>query len=162
MYRWIRIFCFTGLLGMQYSAYSQLAQSPYTLIGIGDLSTKGLAHNMGMAGTGIAMPHRFNVNNINPALLTLNQFSTFEVGFNGESRTLHTEELSQKSGGFSLGYLILAFPIVSGKWSSSIGLMPYTYVNYNVLDRQQVIGSEDTVGFSFRGSGGMNTLHWSN
>jgi len=162
MYRWLRIFYFVGFLGMQYSAYSQLAQSPYTLIGIGDLNSKGLAHNMGMAGTGIAMPHRFNVNNINPALLTLNQFSSFDVGFNGESRTLKTDELSQNSGGFSLGYLILAFPIVNGKWSSSIGLMPYTYVNYNVLDRQQVIGSEDTVGFSFRGSGGMNTLHWSN
>ena len=162
MYRWLKIFCFVGLIGMQYSGYSQLAQSPYTLIGIGDLNTKGLAHNMGMAGTGIAMPHRFNVNNINPALLLMNQFSTFEVAFNGEKRTVETDELSQSSGGFSLGYLVLAFPIISERWSSSIGLMPYTYVNYNVIDRQQVIGSNDSVGYLFRGTGGMNTLHWSN
>ena len=160
MYRWLKILFLIGFLGIQYTGYSQLAQSPYTLIGIGDLNTKGLSHNMGMAGTGIAMPHRFNVNNINPALLTLNQYATFEIGFVGENRNLETEDLSQNSGGFNLGYLVLAFPIVKGRWSSSVGLMPYTYVNYNVLDIQQVIGIEDSLGFSFQGSGGMNTIHW--
>jgi len=145
---------------LQYSSYSQLAQSPYSLIGIGDLNSKGLSHNLGMAGTGIAMTHQYNVNNINPALLSLNQYSTFEAGFTGESRTIKSEDLSSNSGGFSLGYLVFAFPIVSGKWTSSIGLMPYSHVQYNVLDRQPIIGSTESMAFLFRGSGGMNTIHW--
>lgn len=152
----------TGLVGLHTLVFSQLAQSPYTLIGIGDLNSKGLSHNMIMGGTGIAMPNLYNINNMNPALISMSRLTSFEVGFLGENRRVETPSLSQNSGGFSLGYLVFSFPIISGKWSTSVGLMPYSYVNYNVKDQQNVIDTEGQVGYSFRGKGGIDAIHWSN
>ena len=57
---------------------AQSASSPYSLFGIGIVSKRGLVYHNNMGGLGISNGKVWILNNINPALLTLNNFSTFE------------------------------------------------------------------------------------
>jgi hypothetical protein len=75
--------------------------------------------------------------------------------------------MSQKSVNGNLNYLATAFPIKPGKWTTSIGLMPYTNINYKLQYQEQVIDNStslpvDTVSILEQGSGGLSQLYWSN
>src|SRR5258708_18638100 len=83
-----------------------------------------------MGGVGISNPQYLYLNNLNPALLVFNRWTTFEAGLIGERRTQTTSSLTEKSGSGNLNYLALGIPIKPGRWTSSVCLMPYTRLNY--------------------------------
>jgi hypothetical protein len=144
------------------ATYGQAARSPYTYLGIGEPYGNALAHNQGMAGVGISNPQYFFLNNQNPALLTFNRFTVFEAGFIGEQRTISNNEKSETNGSGNLNYLITAFPVILGKWTTSVGLMPYSSVNYKLNYNQPIEGSNEQVAVSESGRGGINQFYWSN
>lgn len=122
-----------------------------------------MAHNQGMAGVGISNPQYWYLNNINPALLVYNNFTVLEGGVTGERRTIKgSSGPSEQNTGGNINYLAMGFPIKPGKWTASVGLMPYSYVNYQIGYTQNIIGSSGTVDVTETGSGGLNQAFFSN
>ena len=85
-----------------------------------------------MAGVGYSQPQYWYINNQNPALLVYNTFTTFEAGVIAETRTIKSDSTSQKEKGGNMNYLVLSFPIKRDKWTTSVGLMPFTNVDYRL------------------------------
>lgn len=149
----------------------QAVRSPFTTYGLGDLYSSGLIQNQGMGGVGVAVPHYFHINNQNPALLTFNTVTSFQAGVIGESKTIRGEGTKEINRGGNLNYLVTAFPIMpksasASKWSSSLGLMPVSTVNYSFsyqdYSRNQLGEIKDTINVVETGSGGLNQFFWSN
>jgi len=144
----------------------QAARSPFSSYGIGEQFGSGLTQNMGMGGVGISNPSYWYVNNMNPALLVYNRYTTFQVGIIGEQRTQNSNITTEKSGSGNINYLALALPIKWNKWTTSISLMPYTKLNYKLKYTADVQNTTSataaTVNVVENGSGGVNMLSWSN
>lgn len=157
---------FPYLLGLSLlcfsEAWSQVAKSPFSYVGIGDYYGNALAHNQGMAGVGVSNPQYYYLNNQNPALLVFNRVTVFEAGLIGEKRTVKGNGSSESSVNGNLNYLMLGFPVKYNKWSTSIGLAPYSAVNYKHNYVDNIEGSTTKVNVTETGSGGINQLSWSN
>lgn len=150
------------LLGIAVGVNAQSAASPYSIFGIGTLSNKALSYHDNMGGLGISNGKAWILNNINPALLPLNNFSTFDAGLSVEKRTLNTSELKQSNTSGGLRYLALAFPIADGKWTMAAGLMPYSNVSYNIIASGKVINRDEAdAQYQYIGSGGINQVYLS-
>ncbi|MEM7108581.1 MAG: hypothetical protein AAF519_10185 [Bacteroidota bacterium] len=146
------------------TAFSQASQSPFSSQGIGDLNDLGLAHNRAMGGLGISNVSYWHLNNINPALLPYNTLTVFSAAFVGENRSVENDTGSETNGSGNLAYLTLAFPVKPGKWTTSVGLMPYSNVDYESQDTINVIGAVDgerALKIS-SGTGGLNQFYWAN
>lgn len=145
------------------SSFGQVSKSPFSLYGIGDLYGTGLAQNQGMGGLGISNPSSWYINNQNPALLVFNYVTSVQAGLILENRTVSDGVNSVKNANGNLNYLTMAFPVKPGKWTTSIGLMPYSSVNYKLSSLQPVNGSSSSTVLSQEtGSGGINQFYWSN
>lgn len=145
--------------------WGQAARSPFTTYGIGEPYGNALIHNQG-TGLGISQPQYWYLNNQNPALLVFNTYTVFQVGIVGESRKIQGDTTNEKNVGGNLNYIVMAFPIKVNKWTTSLGLMPYTDVNFSfqypdyVKDQSGAI--VDTLITSETGAGGLTQLYWSN
>lgn len=143
-------------------AVGQAAQSPFSTFGIGEKYGTALINNQGMAGLGIGTPQLFYINNQNPALLVYNGLTIFEAGIVYESRNIKSESTNEKTSGGNMNYLVTSFPIKPGRWTSSVGLMPLTTVNYTLEYDDPIEGSENTAHVTENGSGGLTQVYWSN
>jgi hypothetical protein len=155
------IFCFCLVLLTGNSVLAQGTKSPYTTFGIGESYGTSLVHNQGMGGLGLSRPQFWYINNQNPALLAYNSFTVFSVGMLGEQRELLTATDSEKEQGGNLNYLAIAFPVKYGKVTTSIGLMPYTNVNYKLRYFELIENSQDSAIFVESGNSGLTQLYWS-
>lgn len=143
--------------------WGQAARSPFTTFGIGEPYGNALIHNQGMGGTGVAQPQYWFLNNQNPALLVFNTLTVFEAGIVGERRTLSGESINEKSTGGNMSYLVTAFPIKVNRWTSSVGLMPYTNVDFGFQTTSILDDGEETEQIETEeASGGLTQLYWSN
>jgi hypothetical protein len=144
----------------------QAARSPFSSYGHGDYYGDALVNNQGMAGLGLSNPQYWYLNNQNPALLVYNRFTVFQAGVIGESLSTSSDTLKNKSQNGNLNYLVLGFPLKKNKttgevrWSTGIGLMPYSNVSYSYQYKASVNGKE--VLYSDLGEGGFNQFYWSN
>ena len=80
-----------------------------------------------------------------------------------ENRTIKDGTSSLQNTNGNLNYLVMAFPIKPGRWTTSIGLTPYSGVNYklNVIEPDE--GSLSTNSQKIiKGTGGINQLSWAN
>jgi hypothetical protein len=147
-------------------AWSQAAPSPFTDFGIGEAYGNSLIHNQGAGGIGVSQPQYWFLNNQNPALLVFNPYTVFEVGTIYESRKLKTSELNEKNTGGNLSYLAAAFPIKINRWTTSVGLTPYTHVSYALQFAEQIKDQNgqvvDTATVRQSGTGGLTQVYWSN
>lgn len=148
--------------GVTSFAFSQAARSPFSSFGIGEYYGNNLAHNQGMAGVGISNPQYYYLNNKNPALLVYNRFTVFEGGMIVEQRTVRGDSTKEVNSNGNLNYLIMGFPVKPGKWTTSVGLMPYSNVNFVLNYKNDISGSTNTVDVTEKGSGGINQFFWSN
>lgn len=153
------------------TVYSQAVRSPFSTFGIGDTYGNYLIQNQGMGGMGVSQPQYWYVNNQNPALLVHNMVTVFQAGLVGESRSIKGDTLSEKNLGGNLNYLVTAFPVMpkdnfKSKWSTSLGLMPFSTINYGLFYTERSRDSDgnlvDTVEVRESGSGGLNQFYWSN
>jgi hypothetical protein len=153
------IFCF--VIGATILVRGQAARTPFSSFGIGEYYGSALAHNQGMAGVGISNPQYRYLNNQNPALLIFNRLTTFEAGYVGEIRKLRNASTKEKNGSGNLNYLLIGFPIIPGKWTSSFGITPYSSVNYKLVYTQGIENTLSTVNVAEEGTGGINQASWS-
>ncbi|MBW8048862.1 MAG: hypothetical protein FVQ77_00680 [Cytophagales bacterium] len=153
----------------QNDPYAQdLGNSPYSQFGIGDLTNTAFIRNIAMGNTGTSLAHPNFINNKNPALLTRNKLTIFEASLVGQNKKITTESLSQRDGSANVSYLAFAFPLHQ-KWTSSVGLKPFSNVNYSVsfvrpifIDTSVATPDDDTVSYTYRGNGGITELYWTN
>lgn len=142
--------------------WGQGASSPFTTYGVGDPYGNSLIHNQGMGGTGVSQPQYWFLNNQNPALLVFNTLTVFEAGVIVESRNLSSSTgVNEQSRGGNMNYLATAFPIKPTKWTTSIGLMPYTNVDYG-FEYQETDENDVTIVYREQGLGGLSQVYWSN
>jgi len=140
-------------------------QSIYSFEGLGSLEHQGMPNNFMMGEVGIGTPTRFHINTQNPANLVYNTFSTFQVGLEVDRRSFSGDGVSGTDTEGSLRFLGYAFPIMFGKWSSSIGILPYSTVNYNTFSEGVISGTggeEVTQISDNRGEGGLTHFYWAN
>jgi len=150
------------ILNCSNTVFAQITYSPYTINGIGDISNTGFSNNFGMGDVGIATPTFWHINSQNRALLVNNTLSVFQMGVAGESRTIETEELSYENGNAGIKYLAFAFPVISSKWSTSFGILPYSTVSYNTISSGTIEGTSVPVNFNSIGSGGLSRAYFAN
>jgi hypothetical protein len=157
-----RIYLVLVIVLLSQPSFGQGTQTPYSIKGIGDIVHPSFIVSNALGGTVVAYPGNYNFNPFNPALHAINSLTTFETSFTGEVRRLSEDTLNQSNTSGNLDYLALSFPVAAGKWTSGLSLMPYSYVNYHILSADIVTGSPDTFLINYRGSGGINSLAWSN
>ncbi len=151
------------LVFLAFQASGQAARTPYSSFGIGEPYGNALVNHQGMAGVGVSQPQYFYINNQNPALLIYNSVNTaFQAGIVMERRTVSADTLSETSQGGNMNYLVTAFPIKPGRWTTSVGLMPYTTVNYVLHYTDNVVDRPEEVRITEEGDGGLTQLYWSN
>jgi hypothetical protein len=153
---------FAGLF-LAFESSGQATRSPYSSFGIGEPYGNALINHQGMAGIGVSQPQYWFINNQNPALLVYNAvFTSFQAGIIMERRNISGDTLSEETQGGNMNYLVTAFPVKPGKWTTSVGLMPYTAVNYKLQYNDDIINSTDQASVVEEGSGGLTQLYWSN
>ena len=160
--KWFRIVAVITLTLMVGVGFGQTTVSPYSSSGLGELAYPGMPHNIAMGEVGIATPSYWSINTVNPALLANNQLTTFQVGFQGDYRNFSTSNTSQSNGTGGLRFLSLALPVKPRRWASSVGLTPYSTVNYNFFETVPVPDTDFTSRQAFEGEGGLTRLDWAN
>jgi len=152
------------LLTGSIAAFAQTGiDSPYSRFGVGMTQNKNTnARFQAMGGVSNAMTSIRVVNPSNPATYT--SFDSlsfiFNAGFNGSSVTYRTTTQTEQGTNATLSYVTMGFPVTRW-WRSSLGLLPYSQVGYNIklsfYDEQ--IGRYNKV---FKGTGGLNEVYWGN
>lgn len=159
-----KTFClFIIFLSLHSNIFAQIKQvnSPYSISGIGDIHPIPFAFNRAMGGVGAALRTTLNINNVNPASYSALQLTTFELALQANSLWLNTNTQQKNTATGSLSYLALAFP-VNKYWGAGIGLMPYSYLHYDITTPRNLLQTEDTVQYRFLGSGQLYQFYIGN
>ncbi len=145
---------------------AQHTQSGYSAIGIGEVNWGGYAQNASMGGLGLSYNTRFFLNNMNPALMSSNYESVFQLGLSLDSRSVTgntgtgNETYSTTAGGFKdFGFVL---PIKYAKWNMGFGLTPYTTVNYGFTTENANGPDGSTAIAEVEGRGGIDKVFWTN
>jgi len=136
--------------------------SPYSGFGIGNLSPRTNSILSAMGGTGYALQNPYYINFKNPASYTAFDSLSFvgDVAFNITNQKLRTEDQEYKGAFAQLDYIAIGLPILK-VWRTSIGIMPYSDIGYDILDAYH----KDTIGNitnKYKGEGGLMLLYWGN
>lgn len=158
----LSIFAFTS------TAIAQLGNAPFTALGVGNPVDAVSVRNKGMGYTGVGLASYGHSNLLNPATLTYNNLTLFEIGMYTEQRTLVAESQTQADYGGGLSYMTFAFP-VSQKWTMAVGFKPYTVVSYKFAQSDTLsipVNGQMTpakyYGIQNEGKGGINQVYFSN
>ncbi|MEP6727132.1 MAG: hypothetical protein ABJC98_15030 [Bacteroidota bacterium] len=148
------------------SLYSQNTNSPYSILGIGDIENNLFNRTGGMANTGLAYRNDKYIINNNPASYSAlqQQFFVFEISGRGQFVNYKGSPLEGSSASgkdFAIKRLSVATKI-NKWWGSSAGLMPYSTANYEFNSSKTIQGTNSTVPVSYDGSGGVNQVYWGN
>ncbi len=143
-------------------AHAQIEVTPYSSQGLGNLVRPALTHNLGMGGVGLAIGNGLNINNVNPALLYQNSLSAFDAAFSMEYKDMSKadEIASGWNGGFAYG--TFSFPIIRNRWSLSMGISPYSQVQYSIEETRNINNGDETARLSQEGSGGLSRVQLAN
>ena len=158
---------FTLLLLLSYcSGYSQNTNSPYSILGIGDIDNNFYNRTSGMANTGIAYRNDKAAINNNPAAYSAlqRQFFVFEIAGRGQFVSYKGAPLNSSSANgkdFAIKRLSIATKI-NKWWGSSAGLMPYSTASYEFSSVKNIQGTNLTVPVTYDGTGGVNQVYWGN
>jgi hypothetical protein len=151
----LMLFCSSQLM-------AQTGSTPYSSQGFGYLQGPQLVSNSAMGGIGIANGSPFHINNINPALLYKNRFSSFDVAFTFEYKDMLRSGQTTSGTSAGLAYGVFAFPVIDNRWTSSIGLSPYSQVDFEREAFQPINGIDQEARLMQSGSGGLSKVFFSN
>jgi hypothetical protein len=153
---------FYFLLGLLYapSVYGQfIGSSPYSFYGIGSIRERGSAWNRSLSGTGIALRDDMLLNSLNPAAYTSISSVTqiTELGLFYQNSNIKSSQTSEKWKTGNLQDINFWFRF-SKRWAGSIGIAPFSNVDYTVLSARD-FGEEENVQVSYDGRGGVSQFY---
>jgi hypothetical protein len=144
-------------------AAQNMTSTPYSMFGIGQIDMGEYGRSAGMAGTGIGLRFDNVLNMNNPASLSAIDSMRFIFDFTTEGK--YSQFLSQGSTKniMNANYRRLAAGFrFSPRWATSVGILPFSVVGYNIVSTQQKEGTTSTVDVTDEGSGGISKLYWAN
>lgn len=152
---------FWGLFGLQ--AQNEMS-NPYSGFGIGTVNKYSNAVLDGMGSTSYAVQNPYFINFRNPASYaafdSLSFVADAAASIYVSTLASGSSALTQKNSFARPGYLTIGLP-VTRHWRTSVGVVPYSTVGYNIEDTRTVdnIGN---VSFIYSAKGGLNQLYWGN
>ena len=135
--------------------------SPYSRYGIGELQPASFVNQTGMGGIGIATYNSDRLNFINPASYSFDTITAFDAGIRGEVSQLKTSSIAQTANGVNISYLAFGFPVVKNKWGTSLGVIPYSNMGYDIV-AQETDPQLGQVNYKFKGDGGITRFYLGN
>jgi len=135
--------------------------SPLSIFGIGEIEVRDFGRTTAMGSTGIGIQSDNFLNRLNPAGLTGIDTLRFilDVSASLKMSQFRTKTLREQSTVFNFKSLAVGLRL-SKRWTSSVGLSPYSNVGYKFTDMQMVSDMEFTTVYS--SSGGINKVYWGN
>lgn len=145
--------------------------SPYSILGIGDLADQQFAASLGMGGLSAAYHDPFHLNLLNPASLGWLRSTSFEVGLFGRYAEMQTARQTDEVWSGNLNYIALGFPLrnpinelldrIVPEFGAGMmfSLTPYSNVNYDIEVTSPLNATTNTTG-AFKGDGGTYRLNW--
>ncbi|GAB3542311.1 membrane protein [Pontibacter brevis] len=162
MYKTFRVLIGFAALCLAHTTQAQLiSNTPYSRYGLGEINENyGTVRNAGMAGAGISAANSYQPNTANPALLYYNSITNFTMGIAGQAKRVSSETSSQINGNGNLNNLSLSVPVTK-RWSSAVGLRPFSTVNYQVNVTDGVEGNpQATIFREYVGNGGLSEAYF--
>nr|WP_297309887.1 hypothetical protein [uncultured Flavobacterium sp.] len=145
----ICLFSLSGVYAQQGTA------SPYSYFGTGDQKFKG-TNEVKTMGSLAVYQDSIHLNTLNPASYANLQKTTLALGFSATSANVKTSIASDKTKRSAFDYFALAFP-VGDKVGVSVGIMPSTFVGYNIVSPGQE-GNQKTSS-EYNGEGGISRTY---
>lgn len=158
---WATSLLLTSCMGVAFA--QQQPNFPYSALGVGefDMNAQGMLSGMGYGVSAIRSSNFLN--NTNPAgysaladKLVLGELST-----TGRSANLQSGNSTGKSSDFDLSRFALGLKVAKW-WGSSLGFLPLSRVNYQMVSTQSVAGTSQTYSNVFEGNGGLHEFYWGN
>ncbi len=164
----IKVIVFFLLVAVE-SVFGQHSQnkinSPYSAYGMGNLKSRNVnlvQQAMGGLSIGWSSSTYINPNNAAASAVYDSMHFIFETGIKGELGTLSSLNASESSSSFTLSYMLMGFPVTKW-WGSSIGLLPYSEIGYNIdvaIDMSQYDFGD--IIYNLEGEGRFNQFYWGN
>ena len=156
---WMFLICCLCVFHAQ--AQNEISQ-PYSSYGIGSLnhSSNGVLDAMG--GVSYAMQNPYYINFRNPASYAAFDSLSFIADISGSVYMSHLNQkkMQQKNNYFQPGYIAIGLP-VTRHWRTSLGILPFSSVGYDIED-VQTVENIGRVNYRYSGDGGVNQLYWGN
>jgi hypothetical protein len=147
----IKKFIISACLLLSITTFAQQgSSSPYSFYGIGDEKFKGTLESRSMAGVNLEQDS-IHINLENPASYSSLKFTTFTIGSTYATTQMITNLKSENAKRTTLDYLAVGVPI--GKFGIGIGLIPHSYIGYNIRTGENTIKQK-----TYTGTGGLNKV----
>ena len=146
---------------------AQTNNSPYSVLGIGDIEDSYFNRTNGMASTGIAYRNNRNLISNNPAAYSAldNQWFVGELAIRSKYINYTGPPVDQNANSsFDITFRRFAMGTRIGRhWGSSVGLAPFSSENYEFTAKQSIQGTiGETANAYYQGYGGVNRVYWGN
>lgn len=151
------------ILALPFTASSQSSSintfSPYTFMGIGELSTPGTSYIRSMGGAGIAFRSPWMINYMNPASHSAATPKSFllNFGMEGSSYYLKSSEKKSSHNTFNVRDVAIRFPLAKGL-GMGLSVTPYSSVGYRVQSTEFPAPNFDQVKRTYTGEGGVSQI----
>ena len=155
MYRVIRIFF---LLLIVTNSYAQIGStSPYSIFLLGEQHGNVISQYAAMGGGSTSLNSMKTINPFNPATYSYINSNSFllSTGIRHNVLSIENSTKSQLNQTTLFSHFIFAFPLTR-KIGSSVGLLPYSDVGYNVNTFDQDFDAE----MIYSGDGGLTKLYF--
>lgn len=144
---------------------ANVAFTPYSTFGLGQMAQQGTSFNNVKGGVGIADRNVRFINILNPAAITAREKKSFmmDVGMN-ESNVLYAQgDKRSANNTFNMNHIVMSFPITEGSVGSAfkLGVMPYSNTGYLFTDIEQDNKLTSEIGdirYTNSGTGGIYQL----
>ena len=155
-----------ALIGLVNYTKAQNNNSPYSIVGIGDIEQSYFDRTTGMANTGLALSSNRFMFTANPAANAALDFHYFSVETAARYKNVNysgtpVTSISSNSSDLQMRKLVIAVKPKSF-WATSLGVLPFSTINYSMYGFKPVLGSSVTIPAYYHGSGGVNNLFFTN
>lgn len=118
------------MLRAQDGAYG--GYSPYSVYGIGNLTTQGNAYTRSMGGIGIATRNNRYINVVNPAAITARDTLSFmaDFGMENQNSLFRQNDLKSANNTFNITDIAVTFPLYK-KSAFSLGISNFSTMGYD-------------------------------
>ncbi|OGU56570.1 MAG: hypothetical protein A2V66_14365 [Ignavibacteria bacterium RBG_13_36_8] len=131
--------------------------SVYSRYGIGNLILLNSARNLGLGSIGFAVTDGNYINSLNPASWNILPMTRFEAGLKYSGISLRDNNNSNLYSDVVFSGFVIGFPIDRELGISLVGgLIPYSNVEYEVIQNLQSPGIDDDYILDLKGNGGVN------